>query len=198
MRTHAALWAFAFSIAVALGAAPVRADEPPPRVVVLLVVDQLPVRLWDRMLPVLPPGGLRRLSEGGASFIGRYAHANTSTAPGHALLATGADAGSSGIIGNNWWSRPTWKQFYCVEDPAYTVLGRPPREHDGTSPLTLRATGVADALRTSTLGRASILSLSWKDRGAILLGGFRPTAAVWFDAVMGGFTTSTYYARELP
>jgi len=183
-----------------LAAAPAGAAQPspPPRIVVLLVVDQLPVRLYDRILHVAPPGGLRRLAEGGANLTGRYGHANTSTAPGHALIATGADAGRSGIVGNSWWSREAWRKMYAAEDAGFSVLGRPPASHDGTSPRNLRLPGLGDVLRAASYGRARIVSMSWKDRCAILLGGQRPSAALWFDIPLGGFVTSTYYAQTLP
>ena len=201
MRTpprQALLFALAIGLCPVPAPAGAAAPAEPPRLVVLVVVDQMPLRLYDRVLRVLPPGGLRRLAEGGRSLVGRYGHANTSTAPGHALLATGAGAGRSGIVGNEWWSRTDWRPAYCTEDPAYQVLGRASKEHEGTSPRNLHVEGVADALRAATSGRAKVLALSWKDRGAILPGGLHPSAAVWFDIVQGAFTTSTYYARELP
>jgi arylsulfatase A-like enzyme len=42
-----------------------------------------------------------------------------------------------------------------------------------------------------------VFTVSGKDRAAIMLGGRRPTLAVWLDP-LAGFTTSRYYARALP
>ncbi|MBL0220259.1 MAG: alkaline phosphatase family protein, partial [Myxococcales bacterium] len=47
-------------------------------------------------------------------------------------------------------------------------------------------------------GRALTLSLAMKDRSAVLPGGQHPDACFWLDPRAGGFTTSTYYATELP
>jgi arylsulfatase A-like enzyme len=189
---------YGLAVALALCAVKVQARPARPSLVVVLVVDQLPVRLYDRVLPELPQGGLRRLAAGGANFIGRYGHANTSTAPGHALLVTGADAGRSGIVGNEWWDRLRWRPVYAVEDSAYHVLGRTPREHEGTSPRLLRVAGVADSLGFATLGRGRVVALSWKDRTAILLAGQHPNAAVWFDSTQASFTSSSYYGERVP
>jgi hypothetical protein len=156
--------------------------EKPPRAVVMVVVDQMPIRLWDRLLPELPPGGLRRLVDGGANFVGVYGHAMTGTGPGHALIATGADAGRSGIVANEWWVRAPWHKIKCDEDAQF-----------GASPTHLRALTVADSLAAATGRRARILALSWKGRGAVFLGGRHPTAALWYDPHKGAFVSSAYY-----
>src|SRR5262245_43967778 len=113
----------------------------------------MPVRLWDRMLPALPAGGLRRLVEHGANFIGRYGHAITATAPGHALIASGADAGRTGIIDNEWIARDPWKQVHADDDPQF-----------GSSPANLRVLTVADSLMGATAGLARVISVSLKSR----------------------------------
>jgi hypothetical protein len=153
-----------------------------PRVVVVVVADQMPVRLWDRLLPELPPGGLRRLVDGGSNFIGRYGHAMTATAPGHALIATGADAGRTGIIDNEWIVRSPWAQVKADDDPKF-----------GSSPANLRALGIGDVLWGATGGRARVVSVSIKSRAAVLLAGRHPTAVIWYDQHAGKMTTSAYY-----
>jgi hypothetical protein len=168
-----------------------------PRLLVVLVLDQMPSYQWDALIGELPPGGLRRLA-GGRSLVGRYAHAITGTGPGHALIATGATAARSGIVSNEWWDRQSWRSVHCDEDPRYQEVGVAPQAHAPTSPLLLRASGVADSLSAATGGRSRVIALSWKGRAAILLGGFRPSAAVWFDWHQGRFTTSTYYGTALP
>src|SRR5262249_25014538 len=81
--------------------------------------------------------------EGGASFVGVYGHAMTATAPGHALLATGADAGRTGIVDNEWMERSPWRRVHADDDPQL-----------GTSPINLRATTFAESLTTATGRRA--------------------------------------------
>ena len=56
---------------------------------------------------------------------------------------------------------------------------------------------LADALKKATGGAAHVVSLSLKDRAAVLPGGRRPDACYWFDASTGDFVTSSYY-RDRP
>ncbi len=46
--------------------------------------------------------------------------------------------------------------------------------------------------------RAKAVSISLKDRAAVLMGGHTPSAAYWYDTGLGGFVTSTYYMPTLP
>jgi hypothetical protein len=43
-----------------------------------------------------------------------------------------------------------------------------------------------------------VVAISMKDRSAVLPGGMRPDAAVWFDKAGRGFSTSTFYAPAMP
>lgn len=95
----------------ACGGGSPEASVPPPappaevapadqRLVLLISVDQLPVRLLARAQPFLAPdGGFARLSRG-FSATARHAHSDTTTCAGHATLSTGASPTKSGVIGN--------------------------------------------------------------------------------------------------
>jgi type I phosphodiesterase/nucleotide pyrophosphatase len=61
----------------------------------------------------------------------------------------------------------------------------------------LRLPTLADQLRRAQ-PRATIVSLSLKDRAALFGGGRAPTAALWFDASLGRFVTSTALAKSFP
>ena len=71
------------------------------RLVVLLVIDQLPEWAFEQKRPALT-GGFDRLLSEGAWHVGRHPSAATLTAPGHALLGTGEPSATSGIISNEW------------------------------------------------------------------------------------------------
>src|SRR5688572_27897214 len=74
-----------------------------PALVVFMAVDGLPHRQVVDYRDQLAPDGLRRFLERGAWFSdAHYAHANTQTAPGHAVMLTGAYPHRSGIIANEW------------------------------------------------------------------------------------------------
>ena len=76
----------------------------PPRLVVLVVIDQLPAWAFEQKRPYFAKGFDRLLREG-EWHTGQHPSAATLTAPGHALLGTGEPTATSGILANEWWSR---------------------------------------------------------------------------------------------
>jgi Type I phosphodiesterase / nucleotide pyrophosphatase len=97
---------------------------------------------------------------------------------------------------NEWLDPETGKARLSTEDAAFTILGRPAAPRDGTAPTWLRVPTLSDSVRLVD-EKALALSVSAKDRSAILCAG-RGGLAVWFDAEKPFFTTSTFYAKELP
>ena len=71
----------------------------------------------------------------------------------------------------------------------YTAAGHA-AIHTGLPPA---ANGIA-----ATRGRGKVVSLSLKDRAAVISGGQKADAAIWYDSALPGFTTSRYYAGEFP
>ncbi len=152
----------------------------PPRLAVLISIDQCRADHLERLSPLFGAGGFRRiLAEGAGHPRALIRHAVSETGPGHALLATGAYPRRSGIAGNFWFDREAGRLRYCV--------GR----GEGRGASFLRAETLADALRKAYGRRARILSLSGKDRAAILLGGQDPDLVLWFEK--GAFRTSAWY-----
>jgi hypothetical protein len=68
----------------------------------------------------------------------------------------------------------------------------------GISPERLLVPTLADALKEATGGVGRVVSLSFKDRSAVLPGGRQPDVCCWFDTASGLFETSTYYRDALP
>lgn len=177
-----------------LATASLAADRP--RLGVFLVVDQLAAETFRARLP-LTTAGIKRLTQEGVTFYeARYEAAPTITSVGHATLMTGAYGAVHGITANEWIEHETGTPRLSTEDATYTVLGREPQKRDGTAPTWLRAPTLADAVR-SHHDKAMAVSVSAKDRSAILCAG-RAGLAVWFDAEKPFFTTSSFYAKELP
>lgn len=167
-----------------------------PRLGVVIVVDQLGADTFRARLPEATGGFKRLASEGYRFFEARYEAVPTITSVGHATLLTGAYGEVHGIVSNDWLDVASGKPRLSTEDPAFQVLGRESHRRDGTSPNSLRVPTLADAVRRSN-EKALALSVSAKDRSAILCAG-RAGLAVWFDAELPFFTTSTFYAKELP
>jgi predicted AlkP superfamily pyrophosphatase or phosphodiesterase len=78
---------------------------PRPKLVVLLVVDQMRADYVDKFRGQWT-GGLKRLVEEGAWFRdAAYPYAATETCVGHATISTGALPATHGMISNEWFDR---------------------------------------------------------------------------------------------
>jgi predicted AlkP superfamily pyrophosphatase or phosphodiesterase len=155
-----------------------------PRLVVLLTVDQLLpdyLERWDRQFT----GGFRRLLDGGTFFTRAvHDHAITETAPGHASLS-GRFPYSTGIASNS----------AGVNTPDAPLVGD--TAGPGASPFRFRGTTLADWM-TAADPQARVLSVSRKDRGAILPVGRGKHPVFWWAPASGSFVTSRWYADSLP
>jgi predicted AlkP superfamily pyrophosphatase or phosphodiesterase len=196
-RARPAIASAALALLLLLPAARAGADAP-PRLVLVLVVDQL---RRDRLDPALP-GGLGRIArEGRVHTEGLLDHAITETCPGHATLLTGRHPGAAGIPGNRFIDAEAGRTVYCVEDRDAPVIGGDPGEvgEGGRSPRNLRVSALGDWMKAARPG-TRVFAVGGKDRAAITLGGQRPDAAYWMLREGGplGFTTSRYYRAELP
>ncbi|MDH3202567.1 MAG: alkaline phosphatase family protein [Myxococcales bacterium] len=165
--------------------------EVAPKLVVLIIVDQLATWVLDAYLPILPSDSvLRRAYDTGAYHSAAFPYATTQTAPGHASLTTGVTPAVHGIIANAIFD-PEHGPLKTVDDRTHAVIGNPERF---VSPTNLRAPTVADALYEHSGGKARIVGISMKGRSAVLPVGQKPNAAVFYDSKARAMTTSTFYA----
>jgi arylsulfatase A-like enzyme len=169
-----------------------------PKLVLVLVVDGLPQEQVQRYRDQFGQGGFRRLLDQGAWYSNAHqAHGVTVTAVGHAAILTGAYPNQHGIINNTWVDPTTLASVYCTQDSKHTYLGEETKSSDGTSPENLRISTLGDELRYATGNRAKVVSVSGKDRGAILLAGKTGTAYM-YNTKSGNFASSTYYMASYP
>ena len=180
-------------------AAPLVHSEP---VIVSIVVDQLAAWVLDERLAALPPdGGFARLAREGTRVRRlTYAHAVTDTAPGHAALYTGATPARTGIFGNEVFDAEG-KRTSILRDAGAQLVGPHGKlGRAGSSATRLLIPTVSEAFLAAR-PRGRVVSISWKDRGAILPAGHvsadRATV-LWFDSATDGFVTSTAFAPDLP
>jgi predicted AlkP superfamily pyrophosphatase or phosphodiesterase len=169
-----------------------------PKLVLMIVIDQLrgdmPWRYRDR----LGPSGFRYLMENGTVFTNaHYCHATTSTAPGHATLSTGGNPPQHGIAGNDWYDAATRQSVNNTQDSRYPIIGTPPGTMEGRSPHKLKSSTFGDELVLSSAGSSRVFSVSIKDRSAVLLAG-RLGKAWWYSKTSGQFVTSTFYSEIYP
>jgi hypothetical protein len=199
-----------FALSSAHDAAP-PAPPGPPRLAVLVFFDQLRGDYLARWDELYGPDGFHRLERDGAWFTNcHYDYAHTVTGAGHASVATGCAPQTHGIIANEWYDRDAKAEVNCVESERYDRVpaapaeepkdpadgGKKPKKYRGVAPDRLLAPTLADALKEATEGRGRVVSLSFKDRGAVLAGGRHPDACYWFDADSGLIVTSTYYREQ--
>src|SRR5256712_1793081 len=175
--------------AAGLLAAASRPAQQQGKLVVVIVVDQLRYQdlLWVK--DELGPQGFAGV---GQPVALRYETALTHTAPGHATLATGAWPEVHGIVANRFMEGEQPRE--AVEDPACPGWGG----NRGVSAAAMRAPTFADALKLATAGRARVLSVAVKDRGALFLAGTTADLALFYDPERGQLTSTTCYAAAAP
>ena len=159
-------------LAAAARPAATPAPKPAPqaaRLVVLMAIDGLN---HDRLLQYRPwyVAGLKRLLDEGHDFAEtHYRHINTETGPGHSSLGTGAPPRVTGVVANDWHVREadgTLREVNCAEPHK----GQP-------GPGNLRVPTLADRL-VAAYPAARVVSISGKNRSALLMAGRDPRHAV--------------------
>jgi predicted AlkP superfamily pyrophosphatase or phosphodiesterase len=155
-----------------------------PALVVVVTIDQLTPRYLERWRSQFT-GGLARLLNEGAVFTNAYHdHAITETAPGHAAILSGRFPYSTGIAMN----------YAGVNNDDSPLIDA---ADVGASPSRFRGTTLADWM-TSANSDSRVLSVSRKDRGAILPIGRAKHSVFWYAMSNGSFTTSSWYADTVP
>lgn len=178
-------------------AQPLSAQPTPPRLVVVLVVDQMRAD-YPTLYGHQWTQGLRRIFETGAVFpLAEYPYALTVTCAGHATIATGALPATHGMVGNEWYDRALGKQVQCTEDASAESVplggGRGVERH---GPTYLRVNTLADELRAQRERPSTIVSLSQKPRSALTMAGRpSPTTYVAWTESNGSWATSSTYTK---
>jgi type I phosphodiesterase/nucleotide pyrophosphatase len=173
----------AVALALAVGYPAFAPPRPEISLVVLVTVDQLRPDYFARFDRQFT-GGFRTILDRGTLFDrARQNHAITETAPGHSTLLSGREPARTGIMDNE----------RGVGDDTAPLLGGNPGP--GASPRQFQGSALYDWLRAGD-PEARVLSVSRKDRGAILPVGRARAPVFWWSA--GRFTTSRYYADTLP
>lgn len=193
----------------ALLPAPLAAEPARPKLVVLVVFDQLRGDYIDRWKAQFGPDGFRRLTTEGAWFVNcHYPYACTATGPGHASMLTGCGPDVHGIIGNTWYDRASGAVVNCATAARYNRVPPLPKvgqKPDGASTESAKkeatAYGTPERMLAPTFGevlkaahpQARVIGLSFKDRSAVLPVGPKADGAYWLDSTDGMIVTSTYF-----
>ncbi|MBL8841181.1 MAG: alkaline phosphatase family protein [Planctomycetes bacterium] len=168
------------------------ADVPPPRLVVLFVVDQCRPDYFERFAPRFT-GFFARLREQGRWFTeGEQHHAFTVTAAGHAALGTGRFPAQNGIVGNDFFDAASGRNVNATSDPAAKAVGGLGGGHSGHR---LRCDALGDWWKAAHPD-AKVVGVALKPRSAILPLGRGSHSAWWFDEGKGTFVSSTRCVGE--
>ena len=168
-----------------------------PKLVVGIVVDQMCYEYLYRYYDKFCEGGFRKLMADGTNCRNtQYNYIPTYTGPGHASIYTGTTPNNHGIVANDWFDMTTKKSVNCVEDSAVTPTGTV-SSYGYFSPRNLKANTITDQLKL-TYPDAKVVSMSIKNRGAILPGGHLSDGSYWYDFTSGKFITSSFFKKQLP
>jgi predicted AlkP superfamily pyrophosphatase or phosphodiesterase len=168
-----------------------RAAAAKPKLAVLIVVDQMRADYVDRFKADWT-GGFNRLVTRGAWFRrAAYPYLSTVTCAGHATISTGTFPHLHGVLQNAWWDRDARKLMTCTEDPDVKNIGYTTAVTGGDSPHRLQGSSFADEMRRQL--SAHVVSLSVKDRSAIMLAGHGGDAVTWLSTTLDGWVTSSAF-----
>jgi len=183
-----------------------------PKLVVVLVVDQMRADYIDKFQHQWT-GGLKRLVTEGAWFQdAAYPYAATETCVGHSTISTGAFPSTHGMIANEWWDRDLRKEITCTYDAAAKNIAYEAEALSApTSPTVPAANSVpavggdsvarmlvpafADELKFQSPAGTRVVTMSLKARAAIPMAGHQGDAVTWFDGVTGSWLTSNAYPK---
>jgi predicted AlkP superfamily pyrophosphatase or phosphodiesterase len=168
-----------------------------PKLVVVIVVDQMRADYVDKFLGQWS-GGLKRLVNEGAWFrTAAYPYAATETCVGHSTISTGAFPMHHGMVANAWWDREEQKMVTCTSDAKLTNTAYAGGStKGGDSAWRMLLPSYAEELKFQREGATRVVTFSLKARAALTMAGHKADAATWFDAATGAWVTSAPYGPK--
>ena len=169
-----------------------------PKLFVGIVVDQMRYEYLNRFYNQFGEKGFKRLMNEGFNCKNvYYNYIPTYTGPGHASIYAGTTPSYHGIVANDWYDRQLKHSVNCVNDSTERMVGIEEGKKSA-SPHKLLSTNLGDELKISTNLNAKVISVSLKDRAAVLPAGHMANGAYWLDLKSGNFVSSTFYMKTLP
>ena len=167
-------------------------DDPPVRLVVLLMVDQMRADYVDRFKDNWTSGLHRLVTEGAWFAKAAYPYLTTVTCPGHATVSTGAFPHRHGIFQNTWYEPGPGKTVACTDDETVRPVSYGGTSNSANSGSRLLIPSFADEMRAQR--KSKVVTLALKARSAIMLAGHGGDAVTWLTDWSGGWQTSTAFA----
>ena len=157
----------------------VTAATPAPKLVIMIAVDQFSADLFAEYRGRFT-GGLARLASGVVFPSGYQAHGATETCPGHSTILTGNHPAHTGIVANNYFDLSVAradKRVYCAEDEA--VAGTTSKGGEYAASVKHLLVPTLGDLMKARDPKAQVVSVSGKDRAAIMMGGRQADELMW-------------------
>src|SRR3954454_24909095 len=163
---------FILAAAAALFATQSAAQAPaPPKLLVVIAVDQFSADLFDEYRPQWT-AGFAQLAGGTVFRNGYQSHAATETCPGHSTLLTGDHPSRTGIISNDWIDQKVCRpdvSVYCAEDES--VPGTSSIAYK-VSPKHLLVPTLGELMKVKWPASRSV-AVAGKDRAAVMMTGHK-------------------------
>jgi predicted AlkP superfamily pyrophosphatase or phosphodiesterase len=169
---------------------PLRAQPEEPKLVVVIVVDQMRADYPVRYASLLQHG-LKQLTSRGAWYRNAsYPYMMTVTCAGHTTIGTGALPYRHGMIQNEWYDRETAKPVTCNADPETTDVSDGTSRGPSGSAKRMMVPTLAETMRGMLKSRVATMSI--KSRSAIGLAGHTGDFVVWFGGRAAWGTSSAF------
>jgi predicted AlkP superfamily pyrophosphatase or phosphodiesterase len=200
LRSVIFIFIFSFSLAAQAIMKPIpQQQNKQAKLIVGIVVDQMRYDYLEKYYNKFSENGFKKLiTQGYDCRNTNYNYAPTYTGPGHASIYTGTTPSYHGIIANDWFVMSSGKVVYVTDDQSVQTVGSSSVKDGKMSPCNLLASTIGDEMRLFSNLKCKVISVSLKDRAAILPGGHLSNGSYWFDSESGNFISSTYYMKTLP
>ncbi|MDR1981387.1 MAG: alkaline phosphatase family protein [Tannerellaceae bacterium] len=170
------------------------AQQPVPKLVVCITVDQLRGDYMHYFYHTFGENGFKRLMNQGIVYNNiRFEFSDVDKASAFATLFTGSNPCFHGITGEKRYDFARDQEISILHDPDF--LGNYTR--DNYSPKKLYASTVGDELKIASKGRSDVYAIAPDAEVAILAAGNAANGAFWMDDYNGKWATTTYY-KGLP
>ncbi|NQW31041.1 MAG: alkaline phosphatase family protein [Ignavibacteria bacterium] len=157
--------------------------QPKARLIVIVSFDQMRGDYPMRFKKFIGEGGFTRIQKEGTTFNKCFfEQANTITGPGHAAILTGTYAFANGIVGNDYCSARGGQCISCVNGGGSNV-----------SAMQLEMPTLGMLLQQEN-PKSKVISISHKDRAAVMMGGDEKSSVLWLSDSLR-LTTTNFYSR---
>ena len=167
-----------------------------PRLLVNIVVSGMRTDDLVRYNKNFSNGGFNRLINNGAYFTNAsYDYMQTTTPVGLATLSTGAMPSTHGVVSDSWFDYVGNKRVSLIEDSKEKSVNYS-GDAIGYSPRQLIAETISDAMIQSD-STSQVATIAIEPLSAIVTAG-HSGEVYWMETLQTAWTTSSYYAKELP